>query len=100
MNKKKSKCLVVTNQIQLIHRSMLIKSSKTKQNKSIIFSVVLTPALEDFVKAYAESVHDQWSYAKVSLSLKFNMICNVIFRLNKVGYTVNKSMINIVSIQI
>jgi hypothetical protein len=26
----------------------------------------LSPALEDFVKAYGESVHDQWSYAKVN----------------------------------
>ena len=32
------------------------------------FSVVLTPTLEDFVRAYAESVHDQWSYAKVTTS--------------------------------
>ena len=29
-------------------------------------SVVLSPEFEEFVKAYAESVHDQWSYAKVS----------------------------------
>ncbi len=28
--------------------------------------MVLSPELEEFVKAYAESVHDQWSYAKVS----------------------------------
>jgi hypothetical protein len=28
-------------------------------------SVVLSPEFEEFVKAYAESVHDQWSYAKV-----------------------------------
>ncbi|CAF5215591.1 unnamed protein product, partial [Rotaria magnacalcarata] len=30
-----------------------------------ISSVVLSPALEEFVKAYGESVHDQWSYAKI-----------------------------------
>ncbi len=28
--------------------------------------MVLSSALEEFVKAYAESVHDQWSYAKVN----------------------------------
>ncbi|CAF3538671.1 unnamed protein product [Rotaria sordida] len=28
-------------------------------------NVVLRPELEEFVKAYAESVHDQWSYAKI-----------------------------------
>ena len=27
--------------------------------------MVLSSPLEEFVKAYAESVHDQWSYAKV-----------------------------------
>jgi len=40
-----------------------------KRNLSIsisCFSVVLTPELEEFVKAYGESVHDQWSYAKVN----------------------------------
>ena len=28
-------------------------------------SVVLSPEFEEVVKTYAESVHDQWSYAKV-----------------------------------
>ena len=37
-------------------------------------SVTLIPALEDFVKAYAESVHDQWSYAKVCVRLIFDML--------------------------
>ena len=27
---------------------------------------MLSPEFEEFVKAYAESVHDQWSYAKVN----------------------------------
>jgi len=39
-------------------------------------SVTLTPALEDFVKAYAESVHDQWSYAKVILSKRNRLSIN------------------------
>ena len=28
------------------------------------FSVVLSPEFEELVKAYAENVHDQWSYGK------------------------------------
>lgn len=56
------------NQVQRTQQSL---SFKICQLLSSIdhSSVVLSPALEDFVKAYAESVHDQWSYAKVSQSL-------------------------------
>jgi len=91
------------NQIQLIHQSLLLKSSK--QNKSIYnFSVVLSSALEDFAKAYAESVHDQWSYAKVNENRStFEPKLKVfifVYRSNKVGHMVNKSMINIVNIRI
>ncbi len=76
------------NQIQLIHQSLF------KRNLSIsisFFSVVLTPELEEFVKAYGESVHDQWSYAKVNRPFSlFLRLFNFVFRWNKVGSMVNK----------
>ena len=34
-------------------------------NMVYLSSVVLSPEFEEVVKTYAESVHDQWSYAKV-----------------------------------
>ncbi len=62
--------------------------------------MVLSPALEEFAKAYAESVHDQWSYAKVNRN-KYTFLYLILgFRLNKVGYMVNRLMINIVNILI
>lgn len=53
--------------------SKLVYNKNQQHNKYInksYFSVVLSPELEEFVKAYAESVHDQWSYAKVGLLFK------------------------------
>jgi hypothetical protein len=55
------------NQVRQIHPST--NNSHTchmETRPSMISSVVLSQEFEEFVKAYAESVHDQWSYAKVS----------------------------------
>ncbi|CAF4638071.1 unnamed protein product, partial [Rotaria sp. Silwood2] len=41
---------------------------------------VLSPTLEDFVKAYAESVHDQWSYAKIEQGWTYGEQINDKFR--------------------
>ncbi|CAF4780449.1 unnamed protein product, partial [Rotaria sp. Silwood2] len=42
--------------------------------------VVLSPTLEDFVKAYSESVHDQWSYAKIEQGWTYGEQINDKFR--------------------
>ncbi|CAM4882414.1 unnamed protein product [Rotaria socialis] len=47
-----------------------------------ISSVVLSPALEEFVKAYAESVHDQWSYAKIEQGWMYGEQINDKYRLH------------------
>jgi hypothetical protein len=65
MNEKKWKCLEVMNQIQRIHRRKL-KDDHSININLCHFSVVLSPEFEEFVKSYAENVHDQWSYAKVN----------------------------------
>jgi len=65
------------NQIQLIHQSLLTKKKhELIKNKYFYFSVVLSPEFEEFVKSYAESVHDQWSYAKVNYLKKFFFCSN------------------------
>jgi hypothetical protein len=62
------------NPIPPIQPSQFMKK-KNKFYKSLhYFSVVLSPEFEEFVKAYAESVHDQWSYAKVNHQKEYLMI--------------------------
>ncbi|CAF1381800.1 unnamed protein product, partial [Adineta ricciae] len=43
-------------------------------------TVLLTPALDELVKAYAESVHDQWSYTKIEQGWTYGEKINAKFR--------------------
>ncbi|CAF4829750.1 unnamed protein product, partial [Rotaria sp. Silwood1] len=56
----------ITQQDNLNHEREKVEMSRSYEpNPTDTSNVILSPALEDFVKAYAESVHDQWSYAKI-----------------------------------
>ncbi|CAF3021990.1 unnamed protein product, partial [Rotaria sp. Silwood2] len=65
----------ITQQDYLDHEREKVEMSRSyESNPADTSNVVLSPTLEDFVKAYAESVHDQWSYAKYFKREELNFV--------------------------
>ncbi|CAF4330087.1 unnamed protein product, partial [Rotaria sp. Silwood2] len=71
----------ITQQDYLDHEREKVEMSRSyESNPADTSNVVLSPTLEDFVKAYAESVHDQWSYAKIEQGWTYGEQINDKFR--------------------
>ncbi|CAF4069276.1 unnamed protein product, partial [Rotaria sp. Silwood2] len=71
----------ITQQDYLDHEREKVEMSRSYEpNPADTSNVVLSPTLEDFVKAYAESVHDQWSYAKIEQGWTYGEQINDKFR--------------------